>query len=68
MQGPGTDRPGQADVCGHMLPVWRIPAVSNCGPAPADLRPYANLLAVTVRRAFERGRVQPPATQNFLAQ
>jgi AcrR family transcriptional regulator len=37
-------------------------------PAPADLQRRADLLAITVQRAFESGRELPPATQDLLAQ
>ncbi len=41
---------------------------SSGEPAPVELRRRADLLAVTVQRAFETRRELPPATQDLLAQ
>lgn len=42
--------------------------VSAGEPTPADLQRRADLLAVTIARAFETGHELPPATQDLLAQ
>jgi AcrR family transcriptional regulator len=41
---------------------------STAEPTPADLKRRADLLAVTVQRAFEAGHELPPATLDLLAQ